>query len=298
MGSSLGRRRGPLPPPSAPRPMPGQERAEPATAIGAGAFDPDPDQRAERGQPGVQVGEAGRGDRERPAGALTAVASSTAATCTSRWVSTPPVIGRVSTMVMAIPSHFNLVKGWHARPGKETVTIGLRLTDRSITLQTGRCPYPTPRPADTQVVSMPNKSDRTAGAADRNPPPSRAGGPQPSTPPSSLGIRRYQRGCAVRRWTRARPADLARNLARTSKETELRRFMGSPVLQADVGFVLSPENQEELSGLRAVRDAMKRRQPRRLVRITASRGRATAPSGDRPRRRRWCVGSGSRGGRW
>jgi hypothetical protein len=29
-------------------------------------------------------------------------------------------------MVIAIPSLFNVVKGWHARPGKETVTIGLR----------------------------------------------------------------------------------------------------------------------------------------------------------------------------
>ena len=79
------------------------------------------------------------------------LASSAAATCTSRWVSTPPVIGRVSTMVIAIPSQFNLVKGWHARPGKETVTIGLRLTDRSITLRNGACPYPTHGPADRHL---------------------------------------------------------------------------------------------------------------------------------------------------
>jgi hypothetical protein len=37
------------------------------------------------------------------------------------------VIARVSTMmVIAIPSLLKVVKGWHARPGKETVTIGLR----------------------------------------------------------------------------------------------------------------------------------------------------------------------------
>src|SRR5881227_3365336 len=38
--------------------------------------------------------------------------SSAAATCTSAWVSTPPVIARVSTMVNAIP--FLWLKGWHA----------------------------------------------------------------------------------------------------------------------------------------------------------------------------------------
>lgn len=44
--------------------------------------------------------------------------SNAAATCTSRWVSTPPVTAHTdtgSTMVIAIPS-VSLVKGWHAPP--------------------------------------------------------------------------------------------------------------------------------------------------------------------------------------
>ena len=35
------------------------------------------------------------------------------------------------------PFSVQVVKGWHARPGKETVTIGLRSTGRSITLRNG-----------------------------------------------------------------------------------------------------------------------------------------------------------------
>src|SRR5436305_12791958 len=44
--------------------------------------------------------------------------SSAAATCTSAWVSTPPVRARVSTMVNAIP--FLWLKGWHAPAGRRT----------------------------------------------------------------------------------------------------------------------------------------------------------------------------------
>jgi hypothetical protein len=38
------------------------------------------------------------------------------------------------------PFCFNGFKGWHARPGKETVTNLLRLTASSITLRNGACP--------------------------------------------------------------------------------------------------------------------------------------------------------------
>src|SRR6266568_1802405 len=44
--------------------------------------------------------------------------SSAAATWLSAWVSTPPVIARVSTMVNAIP--FLCVEGWHAPAGRRT----------------------------------------------------------------------------------------------------------------------------------------------------------------------------------
>ena len=94
------------------------------SAIGAGPFDPDPLDHTEarpasRAAPRTRPGSSGTTPppaprRWRPA---------TAATWASRWVSTPPVTGRVaSTMVMAIPSLFNVVKGWHARPVKETVS--------------------------------------------------------------------------------------------------------------------------------------------------------------------------------
>src|SRR5262249_41964823 len=62
------------------------------------------------------------------------------ATCTSRCVSTPPTIGReVSTMVIAIPSLVEQVKGWHARPGKETVDEQAVGAASSITLRNGAC---------------------------------------------------------------------------------------------------------------------------------------------------------------
>jgi hypothetical protein len=44
--------------------------------------------------------------------------SSAAATCTSAWVSTPPVMARASTMVNVIP--FLWLKGWHAPAGRRT----------------------------------------------------------------------------------------------------------------------------------------------------------------------------------
>jgi hypothetical protein len=82
----------------------------------------------------------------------------------------PPVMERVSTMVMAIPSSVQVVKGWHARPGKETVTTELRLTDRSITLQNGACHHLHP----TTPIDAPQQSRcprfAVAGSAERSPP--------------------------------------------------------------------------------------------------------------------------------
>ena len=54
-------------------------------------------------------------------------------------------------MVIAIPSLLQRFKGWHARPGKETVTINLFLQERSITLRNGACPIPDPRQRTTHV---------------------------------------------------------------------------------------------------------------------------------------------------
>jgi hypothetical protein len=42
------------------------------------------------------------------------------------------------------PFSLQMVKGWHARPGKETVSSTLRLTASSITLRNGACLVPVP----------------------------------------------------------------------------------------------------------------------------------------------------------
>src|SRR4051794_12913358 len=94
-------------------------------------------------------------------------------------------------MDIAIPSHFNLVKGWHARPGKETVTIGLRLTDRSITLRNGACPYPTRARADRHldILDVPTSQTRPQEPVTVAARPHEPVDHDQSTPPSSLGNR-------------------------------------------------------------------------------------------------------------
>ena len=81
-----------------------RNRARP-DPIGTGALDADLGHLAELLEPGQQrlvaggIGIERLGADQRPSG------SRAAATCVSRWVSTPPVIpGAASTMVMAIPS--------------------------------------------------------------------------------------------------------------------------------------------------------------------------------------------------
>jgi hypothetical protein len=87
------------------------------------------------------------------------LASSAAVTCSSRWVSTPPVIGPVSTMVIVIPAQFYWVKGWDARPGKETVPIGCgRQFDRS-PFPNGACPYLLTGPTDTNRQTGPQADE-------------------------------------------------------------------------------------------------------------------------------------------
>jgi hypothetical protein len=86
-------------------------------------------------------------------------------------VSTPPVIGPVLTMVIAIPSQLKWAKGWEARPGNETV---LRRTDRSITFP-NHGPCPLTGPADTDRQTGPQVDE----AVDHH---------QVCTPACSLGI--------------------------------------------------------------------------------------------------------------
>ena len=142
-------------------------------AVGAGALDPDPFDRAERRQPAVQLADT------RPASSGTTrrrarrrCASTTAATCTSRWVSTPPVTGRVaSTMVIAIPSLSTWSRGGTHVPGR-------RPCRASCSQQPARSPSGTGRAlfADTRCC----EAGGTYPAAPSN------GRPRLGTPPSSL----------------------------------------------------------------------------------------------------------------
>src|SRR5207244_11726704 len=79
-----------------------------------------------------------------------------------------------------------VVKGWHARPGKETVGDQPGLTGRSVTLWNGACRV-LPRSVDKHLSDLgaQPESDRTAGVADRSHRLRRAGGPQPGAPSQS-----------------------------------------------------------------------------------------------------------------
>jgi hypothetical protein len=79
-----------------------------------------------------------------------------------------------------------VVKGWHARPGKETVSSTLRLTANSITLRNGACLVPAPRPVDKHPTNLgtTTQSDPTAGTADRIHHLPQAGGPHHRHPQS------------------------------------------------------------------------------------------------------------------
>ena len=81
------------------------QEAGQASPIGAGAFHPDPRQRAERGEPGVQLGETGRRGRERLDAEHAAIGVNCGGDVSVEVSVYPPVIARVSTMmVIAIPS--------------------------------------------------------------------------------------------------------------------------------------------------------------------------------------------------
>ena len=131
-------------------------------AIGAGAFHPDPAQRAERTQPGVQLGEPGSGRGERLDAEHAAVGVQRGGDMNIQ-MGVHPAGDRARLYDgHRHPFSVQVVKGWHARPGKETVTIGLRQqTDRSPS-GTGRAHVCAHDPIDRHLnVSMPDKSDRS-----------------------------------------------------------------------------------------------------------------------------------------
>ncbi len=80
----------------------------PGRSVGTGAFHPDPAQRAEAAEPGVQIGEPDRGRQERLDAERPAVGVERSGNVNVQVGVTPPVIWRVSTMVIAIPALFNV----------------------------------------------------------------------------------------------------------------------------------------------------------------------------------------------
>ena len=160
-----------------------------AGPVGAGALHPDPPQRAERAQPGVQVGEPDRGRRERPDAEQTAVG-------VQRGGDVHVQMGVDSAGDRARlydghghPFSVQVVKGWHARPGKETVTIGLRPTDPIDHPPERGVPISAHRPADTHRLDA-----RTSQTGPQEPLTVATIGTamvdhHQWTPPSSLGIR-------------------------------------------------------------------------------------------------------------
>ena len=139
----------------------------------------------------MQLGEPGRRRRERLDAEHTAVGVDRGGDVSVE-VSVNPAgdRARLYEMVIAIPSLFKLVKGWHARPGKETVTIGLRQqADRSPS-GTGRAHVWTDGPVDRHLhmLDATNQSDRNRRAADRSHPQRAGGGPSRAATPILTGI--------------------------------------------------------------------------------------------------------------
>jgi hypothetical protein len=115
------------------------QEAGQACPVGAGALDTDPAQRAERTEPFVQLDEPGRCRRER-------LDTEHAAVGVNHGGDMNVEVGVYPASDLARlydghrhPFSVEACKGWHARPGKETVTIGLQPKGRSITLRNGAC---------------------------------------------------------------------------------------------------------------------------------------------------------------
>jgi hypothetical protein len=103
-----------------------QEASQPGPVC-SGALDPDPIEVAEAAQPGVQLDEPSRRRRER-LDTKHATVSVERGGNVSVEVGVNPASDRTCLYDDGHrhPFSLKLVKGWHARPGKETVTIGLR----------------------------------------------------------------------------------------------------------------------------------------------------------------------------
>ena len=172
------------------------QEAGQARPVGAGALDTDPGQRPERTQPGVQVGEPGGGRGERFDAQHATVGVQRGGDMNIE-VGVHPTSDRARLYDDGHRHPFlvQLIKGWHARPGKETVTIGLRQqADRSPS-GTGRAHVcaATRSTSISNTLDAPTSQTRAAVAADRSHPQRTGGGPPSSQHPYSLASRLWPR---------------------------------------------------------------------------------------------------------
>jgi hypothetical protein len=124
-------------------------------AVGTGALDTDTLHLPEPDQPVTQLGEPGRGRRERRDPQHPAVDIHDRGDMSIQvGVDTTGDQTRRFYDGHGHPFSLQVVKGWHARPGKETVSSTLRLTASSITLRNGACPVPARARVDKHPTSL------------------------------------------------------------------------------------------------------------------------------------------------
>ena len=172
-------------------PSAAQEAGQPSP-VGARALDTDPDHRAEAAQPGVQLGEPGGGRRERFDTQHAAVAVDGGGDMNVE-VSVHPTSDRARLYDgHRHPFSLQVVKGWHARPGKETVTIGCanRPIDHPPERGVPMSASTTRSTGISTTLDAPTSQTRAAGADDRSHPPQPVVDHALRPPPSSLALLR------------------------------------------------------------------------------------------------------------
>ena len=155
--------------------MPGQ-----AGPVGARALDPHAGQGPEAGEPGEEVAVAAGIDSE---GADTQHAAVDVEGGSHMSVEVGVDAARHRARALydghVIPLLFEWLKGWHARPGKETVAIGLLQQADQPPSGTGRAAFPPPGRQAPSSTSVHIQSDQATVTAERSHHPHQAGGSTP-----------------------------------------------------------------------------------------------------------------------